>query len=81
MISYQSTDPGEPTAVLKEHEKLFDGSVRYRSHMSENDIRQEIARVIRLKTDTQANYCIKTRVHWSAYPRPATQLLLSATHN
>ena len=48
LICFQGNNPGEIVA-LKEHEKIYDGCIRYRSDMSEDEIREEITRLVRQK--------------------------------
>lgn len=48
LIDYQGDSPGEIVAFW-EYQKLYDGSIRYRLEMSEDDIRQEIVRLLRQK--------------------------------
>ena len=48
LVDYQGDSPGEVVAFL-EYQKLYDGSIRYRMDMSEDEVRQEIVRLLRQK--------------------------------
>ena len=48
LISFQGDNPSE-VMPLREYEKLYDGCIRYRSDMREEEIRDEITRLLRLK--------------------------------
>ena len=56
LVCYQHSDTGD-TVPLREHEKLFDGCIRYKSDMSEEEIREEITRLIHLK-DSHSFTCL-----------------------
>ena len=48
VIDYPGRNPCDVTP-LREYDKLFDGSIRFSSNMDEEDIREEIARILRDK--------------------------------
>lgn len=51
VIDFQGSNP---TGVLplREYEKIFDGCIRFDTDMTENDIRDEIVRLVRQKKET-----------------------------
>ena len=49
LIDYPGPNPCDITP-LREYEKVFDGSIRFSSSMDEEEIREEIAKVLRDKT-------------------------------
>ena len=48
IIDYQGDSPSE-AVPLRDYEKLYDGCIRYRSNMSEFQIREEIVRLVKQK--------------------------------
>lgn len=58
VIDFQGDNPSE-VVPLREYEKLYDGCMRYRSDMSETEIREEIVRLVRQKeSDTHTLDCL-----------------------
>ena len=58
MIDFQGENLAE-VAPFQEYQKLYDGCMRYHSDMSEDEIRQEIVRLVRKKqTDTHSLHCL-----------------------
>ena len=49
VIDYHGRNPCDVTP-LREYDKLLDGSIRFSSNMDEEDIREEIARILREKS-------------------------------
>lgn len=49
LVDYPGPNPHDVTP-LREYEKVFDGSIRFSSNMDEDDIREEIARILREKS-------------------------------
>ena len=48
LVDFQGEKPSE-VLPLREYEKIYDGCIRYRSDMSEDEIRDEIVRLVRQK--------------------------------
>ena len=57
-MDFQGEKPSE-VLPLREYEKVYDGFIRYRSDMAEDEIREEIVRLVRQKeSDTHDLNCL-----------------------
>ena len=58
LIDYQGGNSGD-VVPFREYQKLYDGCIRYRSEMSESEVRQEVVRLVRMKqSDTHSLDCL-----------------------